>query len=191
MSQYGSNPPPGVIRITKDEANDPHVDDLIKRQMSLRGESGITHDRKRKWYLQNWFLFMIAGTVAAIGGWAIVEPFLYDLPYYQGTLTEINLSPDPTASPFEDPNSRAPGDQPAVRRGHQPDPRLKPDAPPDVIMPYVKINEQKVYILPHLRLITPDGQNVKLEPGMWKPKLGDEVGVYLERVPTTDSGGTV
>src|SRR5260370_24649586 len=45
-----------VIRISKEEATSSHVDDLLKRQMSLRGEPGVTRDRGRKWYYRNWFL---------------------------------------------------------------------------------------------------------------------------------------
>jgi hypothetical protein len=37
------------------------VDDLLNRQASLRGEQGMTANRKRKWYYQNWFVFMLAG----------------------------------------------------------------------------------------------------------------------------------
>ena len=53
------------IRITRDEAMSSHVDDLIKRQRSLRGE-GVTRDRGRRWYYQNWVVFMMVGCVAAM-----------------------------------------------------------------------------------------------------------------------------
>src|SRR5215831_2999716 len=62
------------IVITKDEANSRHVDDLIKRQMSLRGE-GITSEPTRRWYYKNWVLFMIVGGVFAAIGWMIIEPW--------------------------------------------------------------------------------------------------------------------
>ena len=80
------------IIITRDELNSSHVDDLLKRQMSLRGEAGITRDRGRRWYYQNWFVFMIAGLLAAIGGWAVLEPYFDDIPYVQGAIEKIDLS---------------------------------------------------------------------------------------------------
>src|SRR5690349_19884672 len=69
-----SNPAPAqssdVIRITEQDARSTHVDDLLRRNASLRGERGIARDRGRKWYLQNWFVFMIAGALAAVTAWA-------------------------------------------------------------------------------------------------------------------------
>ena len=38
----------GVIRISREEATSSHVDDLLKRQMSLRGEPGVTRDCGRR-----------------------------------------------------------------------------------------------------------------------------------------------
>ena len=65
MSATRPPPIPGPIRITPEEANSPHVDDLLSRQASLRGEGGISRTSKGKWYLQNWFIFMIAGALGA------------------------------------------------------------------------------------------------------------------------------
>ena len=56
-----------TIRITPEELASEHVDDLLKRQASLRGEGGITRSSKGKWYYQNWFIFTIVGMLAAIG----------------------------------------------------------------------------------------------------------------------------
>ena len=81
---------PGAIRITRDDAFDAHVDDMLKRQMSLRGELGITRDVARKWYYRNWFVFMVAGTVAAFAAWAIIEPYFNDTCYLQGTVEEVS-----------------------------------------------------------------------------------------------------
>jgi uncharacterized membrane protein len=80
------------IVITRAELNSAHVDDLLKRQMSLRGEPGIARDRGRRWYYQNWFVFMIAGLIAAIGGWAILEPYFDDMPYVQGPIEKLDLA---------------------------------------------------------------------------------------------------
>ena len=57
--------PGAVIRITREEATSSHVDDLLKRQMSLRGEPGVTRERGRKWYYQTWLVLMIVGALGA------------------------------------------------------------------------------------------------------------------------------
>ena len=80
-----------IIRITRDEATSGHVDDLLKRQMSLRGDPGVTRDRGRKWYYQNWFVFLFVGGVAAFAAWAIIEPFFDDMLYFQGEVEKVNL----------------------------------------------------------------------------------------------------
>src|SRR5687768_13349706 len=82
-------PPPvpktQVVKITLDEANSSHVDDLLQRQAAMRGERGMAAPRgRRRWYYQNWFLFMIAAGVAAFGAWALMEPFFDDQFYFQG-----------------------------------------------------------------------------------------------------------
>jgi hypothetical protein len=77
------------ILITKEEATSRHVDDLIKRQMSLRGE-GVTAEPARRWYYRNWLLFMIVGAVFAAGGWMIIEPWFDDYLYTQGVLDSVN-----------------------------------------------------------------------------------------------------
>ena len=80
-----------IIRITREEATGSHVDDLIKRQMSLRGESGVTRDRGgRAWYYQSWFILLFIGGLAAFGAWAIVEPFFDDYNYFQGEIEKTS-----------------------------------------------------------------------------------------------------
>jgi hypothetical protein len=98
MSSVDSGGPPqqGVIRITPEDLAAPHVDDLLKRQASLRGERGITADRRRKWYYRNWFIFMIAGLLGAGMAWAALEPHFNDFIYLQGPIQEINLLPAPS-----------------------------------------------------------------------------------------------
>ena len=86
-----TNTPDGPIRITKEEANSSHVDDLIKRQMSLRGEAGVTRDHGRRWFYQTWFVLLVVGTLGAMTAWACLEPFFYDMLYLQGPITAINL----------------------------------------------------------------------------------------------------
>ena len=46
MIDPGTNNPPNLIRITREEATSPHVDDLLRRQGSLRGEANVTRHRK-------------------------------------------------------------------------------------------------------------------------------------------------
>src|SRR5215475_10067247 len=80
-----------TIRITKEEATSSQVDDFLKRQMSMRGDPGVTRDRTRKWYYQSWFVFMIVGGLGAFLAWAIIEPIFDDMPYIQGPISDINL----------------------------------------------------------------------------------------------------
>ena len=81
------------IRITRDEALGGHVDDMLKRQMSLKGESGINRDRGRRWYYQNWFVFMFAGLIATVIAWSLLEPYMEDNIYLQDKITEIDTTP--------------------------------------------------------------------------------------------------
>ncbi len=83
-----------VLRITKEQANSSHVDDLLKRQMSLRGELGIARESNGHWYMQNWFTFMLVGGLFAFIAWAIMEPFYDDHIYIQGTVTKIVAAPN-------------------------------------------------------------------------------------------------
>jgi hypothetical protein len=78
-----------VIRISRGDAMSNHVDDLLKRQMSLRGDTNITQG-KRRWYYQNWFIFMIVAAVGAIAAWGLLEPYFDDCLYIQGPLEEMN-----------------------------------------------------------------------------------------------------
>lgn len=89
-----SNDQGGLIRISKEEATSSHVDDLLKRQMSLRGEPGVTRDRGRKWYYQTWFVLMIVGMLGALTAWAIIEPLFDDHLYFQGAISAIDNSED-------------------------------------------------------------------------------------------------
>ena len=84
-----SKPDDGTIRITAADANSAHVDDLLKRHASLRGDPGITRDTGRKFYYQNWFILMFAGLVAAFIGWALIEQVFDDNAYIEGTIAEV------------------------------------------------------------------------------------------------------
>lgn len=82
---------PDLIRITRAEATSPHVDDMLRRLMSLRGEAGVTRDRGRRWFLQNWFVFALVGGLAAVLAWAVIEPFFDDMLYIQGPVESVSV----------------------------------------------------------------------------------------------------
>src|SRR6266481_3199154 len=83
-----------VIGISREEATSSHVDDLLKRQMSLRGEPGVTRDRGKKWYYQNWFVLMVVGALGAFIAGAIIEPFFDDHLYLQGAIAAVDGAED-------------------------------------------------------------------------------------------------
>ena len=89
------------IKITRDEALGGHVDDMLKRQMSLRGDGGITRDRGRRWYYQNWFVFMFAGLIAASLAALLLEPYMEDNIYFQGKITSIDSTPTTSGIPLQ------------------------------------------------------------------------------------------
>lgn len=86
-----------TIRISHSEVNSQEVDNFIKRQMSLRGDSGVTKG-KRKWYLQAWFVYTTAAILGAITGWAVIEPFFGETIEIKGIINDItydtSLLPD-------------------------------------------------------------------------------------------------
>lgn len=88
--------PPSSIRITRDEALSPHVDDLLQRQRSLRGESPLARERGRRWYYQNWFVLAMAAGSAALAAWAVLEPFVNDHQYLQGPIESIQRDAQPS-----------------------------------------------------------------------------------------------
>ncbi len=83
---------PNVITITKDEAMSSHVDDLLNRQMGLRGERGVATERQRRWYYQNWFVFGLVGLLGAVLAWAVIEPYFDDMFYWQGPVTKVETT---------------------------------------------------------------------------------------------------
>src|SRR3954454_24795869 len=82
-----------LIRITPEDAANTHVDDLLRRHASLRVDRGITRDRARKWYYQNWFVFMIAGAAAAILAYALIDPYFDEHIYISGTVSAVEVNP--------------------------------------------------------------------------------------------------
>ncbi|MDP6547011.1 MAG: FHA domain-containing protein [Phycisphaerae bacterium] len=153
-------PGSGSIRISSEEANSEHVDNLLQRQASLRGEGGITTHSRGKWYYQNWFLFMLTGMVAAFGAWAILEPYFDDMCYIQGTLEAVNV---------EDEHSGriSVGAQELTLL-------LKPKG-------WVKVNGEKVWMFERTKGMTADDKVAELD--LSSLKVGQEIGVYVVPEP--------
>ena len=89
----GMGQSPEVIRITHADARDPHVDAVLERQKSMRGEPGMVHPRTSKWYHRAWFVLGLAGALAALATWAAIEPAVEDMLYFQGPIAEIEARP--------------------------------------------------------------------------------------------------
>jgi len=79
-----------VIRISREEANSQHVDDLLQRQKSLRGEPLAQRSTGRRWYMQNWFVFSLVGGLGAFLAWLIIDPYFKDYLYTQGPITQLH-----------------------------------------------------------------------------------------------------
>jgi hypothetical protein len=141
----------GLIRITAEDAASSHVDDLLRRQDSLRGQRGITANRRRKWYYRNWFVFMLAGLFGALVAWAIIEPHFHDLPYYQGKIEKI----DTGALRW-----------PALPGGVQ-------------ITAELHVNGEMIYLMSVSRRIEAGRAKGGVDPGSLA--VGQEVGLYLDR----------
>ncbi len=154
------NKPDSVIRITKEEAASSHVDDLLKRQMSMRGEPGVTRDRRRKWYYQNWLVFMVAGALGAIAAWAMIEPFVADRLYVQGPVT--GYDPDDAL-----PERVVEGDRALeIKRGTQGS---------------LQINGERIYLLYGLRELLPGGGTRRFD--LATLHNGETIGLYVEYHP--------
>ena len=149
-----------VIRITKEEATSTHVDDLLKRQMSMRGEPGVTRDRRRKWYFQNWLVLALAGAAGALVAWAILEPIFDDQLYVQGPIAQLNLNDTL-------PDRIVEGDQ-ALELGRGVDGSLQ-------------INGEKIHLLRGLLEMKDDRAVGRLDPS--RLRNGQVVGVYVEFHP--------
>lgn len=149
------NPPDDpLIRITREDATSEHVTDLLKRQASLRGEGGVTRDRTRRWYYQNWFIFAIVGALGAFAGWAVMKPYFDDHLYFQGKIQEhVSTSggPEKTSDGVE-------LSTPAFSR--------------------LIVNKQTIWLAPGALEILPDGKTQRLDVS--KLEAGMEAGFYVE-----------
>jgi hypothetical protein len=152
MSNYFDHE--NVIRITPTEAGSSHVDDLLKRQGSLRGE-GITRDRRGAWFYSNWFLFSLAGLLGTVLAWAIWEPFYNDSAYIQGKIERIG---------------------PGEIRVDGPDGKEVVVMPPE--MEQLTVGGQKFLLFPGTRPYGDKSPKAKIDRG--ELKVGREIGAYLE-----------
>ncbi len=147
---------PDVIRISPEEVASTRVDDLLKRQMSMRGEPGVTRDRARKWYYQNWLIFMLTGMIGAIVAWAILEPIFDDEQYIQGKITDLDLSDN----------------MPDLVTGTNQKLRLR-----NPIDGSLRVNGEKIYLLKGLKEIPPGGGAVHVDP--LELQNGETIGIYV------------
>jgi hypothetical protein len=148
--------PDKTIRISKDEALSTHVDDMLKRQMSMRGDPGVTKNRSRAWYYQNWFVFGLVGTLGAILAWGLLERMYSDYLYIQGTVTAVNDSED-------------------LERGHLR--TTKEDLLAENIGS-ITVKGEKILMLPGTRELTGNKGARRVQPG--SVAVGDDIGVYVE-----------
>jgi hypothetical protein len=129
--------------------------------MSLRGESGVTRDRGRSWFYQNWFVFLIVGCLAAVGAWALIEPYLNDYEYFQGDIQEIESTDTKLRLIRNDRNDETPARLSLAR---------------------IIIRDQPIILWKGTKEIKADGSRVKVNP--LELERGQTVGVYvhMERV---------
>jgi hypothetical protein len=150
--------PDPIIRITAADLTSPHVDDLLSRQASLRGETGLAAHRKRAWYYSNWFVFLLAGIFGAFLAWAILEPYFDDLLYVQGTIEELKVEK-------QEPQKFALGEDREVEIAA-------------TAVGMMVIDGEEIMILPITRPFGSQDPKATIDPDALK--VGQEVGVYLE-----------
>lgn len=147
-----------VILITKEEALGEHVEDMLKRQMSMRGDPGVTRDRKRNWFFQNWFILGAVGMLGAIAAWAIMEPMFDDMLYLQGEVTAV--------------------DDLEVLPGSR---RSKNAGADFQIFASLTIKGEKILLLPTTKEILSDGSRKRLKAGALA--VGDKIGAHVQFAP--------
>jgi hypothetical protein len=154
MTPNDSDP---VIRISKDDALSSHVDDMLKRQMNMRGDPGVTRDRRHVWFYQNWFILATVGMLGAVGAWAIMEPAFDDYLYLQGKITSVSDS----------------GEAPGISHA-----RRKISDWQERSIETVTVKGETILLLPGTKEIAADHSVCLLDPTALKE--GDEAGFYVE-----------
>ncbi len=150
-----------VIRITAREASGAHVDDLLRRQANMRGDTGMTRDRRGAWYMRSWLLLMLVGGFAAFCAWAIIEPNFDDSAYDQGSIETFEQS-----ASYVDPET-------AVVDPHRPDREDKPTA-----YGYLQLNGQQIIVGNFTRNVA-----TRKPVAIADLRTGREIGVHAEPVP--------
>jgi hypothetical protein len=148
----------GLIRISKEDVTSSHVDDLLKRQMSMRGDPGVTRSHGHAWFYQNWFILSIVGMLGAMAAWAILEPIFSDYLYFQGTITAVRDSVNLPGRHLE-------------RGGEEFD-------AVDQSIGSVIVNGETILLLPKTRELNPDKSVNILDPETLKE--GSEAGFYVK-----------
>jgi Inner membrane component of T3SS, cytoplasmic domain len=145
------------IVITREEATSQHVDDLLRRQMNLRGEAAVAAEPRRRWYFQNWLLFSVVGAIAAFAGWLLIEPSFEDFFYIQGRIEELDTEESMTPETLQG----VPADQLEMfGQG------------------WVEVNGQRVWLSPMLRQAK-DGRHSAAYDGA-QLTAGMEIGLYTK-----------
>lgn len=140
-----------IIRITREEAGSSHVDDLLSRQMSLRGDPGVTRHSGR-WCYQSWFIFMIVGLLGALSAWALTEPWYNDYHYVQGVVSGLDYDFDKNSSS---------------------DGEVLP-----LVVGRLQVNGEHLILLAGTRELMPDGTTQRLVHDTLKN--GEEAGFYVD-----------
>lgn len=145
----------GAIHISPDDVSSTHVDDMLKRQMSMRGDPGVTRERNHAWYYQNWFILGVVGMLGALAAWAILEPMFADYLYLQGKITTVGDSAGSAG------HSRSHGNSDLEDRS----------------VGSLVVNGETILLLPETKQINPDKSVGLLDPEMLKE--GEEAGFYV------------
>lgn len=162
------------IQITREEAFSDHVEDLLNRQRSLRGEKGVTREGKGKWYYQNWFVFMLVGLVAGLIAWSLLEPVVDDYSYIQGVVTRTALTPEDPSAQLEA-NAQVDSEADAGTEGDA------ADEGDDSSRGRITINDEELVFTPYTVLLR-NGERVSVL-GNDELEEGREVGVFVEAMP--------
>ena len=146
-----------MIHISKEDVLSTHVDDLLKRQMNMRGDPGVTRDRKHVWYYQSWLILGVVGMLGAISAWAILEPMYADYLYIQGKIRFIGDSGGSSRHSYT--------------RDNESDFR-------DRSTGSVVVNGENILLFPVTKEINPDKSVTLLDPDTLKE--GDVAGFYVK-----------
>lgn len=154
-----------VLSISRDELLSPHVDDLLKRQKSLRGEGGVSRGR-RAWYYQNWFVLMLVGALGAFIAWAVIEPYFGDSAYLQGKIQRIERAAVGQKT-ISDNGEEVPVDRP--------------------VLGMLELQGTEIWILRGTR-IQEDGETRSLK-NLGKLEVDQTIGVYVESLRGASDAG--